>query len=1256
MPVSENSSKEDSERFSSSLETNEARMQSPDSGTPLSPLQSLMIPEWTSDDEDSDCDTEKDECDSDGIDLPVMAAIHESRHPPCSSERKGQYESTTTLERLGPDTSAGIFQFLSVQELSKVSKVSKILRQSVQNPSVWKGHFQRRWKYEAPQSSPSASASPSASTSFDWYRAYQQAYLNPHDLWITHWNCVDPIDALGPGRCCIDTETHPLPPPSSDEGLNTDSRRYCPTCRYHPCRDATSVRRLDPNIPITTPAQAIAAATELRLMQAEDRSLTMTKYSSRRARKSFSMSSTLHRKISTKQYEANALHFLSDLLFFQVHDSEEELLELKHLFPNDPQKDHGSGTAIHSWHSCHFANPDLTRPLVWRISIMRKDCFTAYPTEGYLEPGEAQVVVFGVKPFGSLLAHATHQLNAHREGVDTFWANVYTEEAHLPPSPFLIHYHYGGEEPGDKESTSEDAREDNPQTTHAQELNPAAIARARPLHPQDHHSLSNLSGHGNPTISLGQARTPWKRSGKRKQPLRIMHLSAHVNANFTLRDFRRRTVLPFSIRDSRTSVVCAPQLSEFHPSVYQILENLELERTDSYKARAYRMEAPCHACGVTWGARAEELGQAFVLSKLESEYLVEKRNQALRHINRLLRKVIDEVSFEGTWMERHYDLCFQIHTLCVDYRGSPWLTTRQQEILMQWEAIIDLLYRRHSNTPGGEAETNLYFMVPWRHAGIYENAICTDSIYDNRKKSASLDNRDSFTLWKEEPKYLEAFAHLAHSPGRFCLGPQEDPNHLRAKPNGRYGRRQRGLVTDMFFDAPVYGLQAALCVVSDPRSLMVHGIWDRAAYPGTLVRRPRIPVLPALAYQGPPLKIHLTKLITSSNKLLYFELQDALDMEALLLIDSMCRMPSPHLSKRLVSPISFRNILANVPAPGAGRFALSSIGPPDESGRRRVVNVDIYEENFSHNSYLHEMDPSRPNFSGNSNDEDDGRGRFGPPQRVHGIDPRPGAHILNLIWVLSAHLGWTVDNNEGAASVYVDRRILIGAQWLSISLMAAPMFYTLFARYALWIPARPIDYSLEALPFKAETQLRFLTEKECGYVSGVLFLSWLSLGRWIERYTSRDFFRGMLEHLPASETQTDGGLLHRLQLKFKLWCQRLWDAVCPLFLQRLVFVPKWNRRSQEELLKHVAFWRSSQLDGEKKSTFRAISGGGFVFVDDRDGQIHLGDVSWTTKVVIGTLVTLASFSSSSPHFFLNLLTVFSSSISLVRPLFFEFCT
>ena len=101
----------------------------------------------------------------------------------------------------------------------------------------------------------------------------------------------------------------------------------------------------------------------------------------------------------------------------------------------------------------------------------------------------------------------------------------------------------------------------------------------------------------------------------------------------------------------------------------------------------------------------------------------------------------------------------------------------------------------------------------------------------------------------------------------------------------------------------------------------------------------------------------------------------------------------------------------------------------------------------------------------------------------------------------------------------------------------------------------------------------------------VLIVAWLLLGRWIERYTSRDFFRAMLEHI--SYDDSDKPLLSKVGSRIALWFQRKWDAVCPLFLQRLVFSPHWNRRTQKDLLNHIAFWRSRDRREHRYATVKA---------------------------------------------------------------------
>jgi hypothetical protein len=1256
---------------------------------------SSSLPQWLDDDSDNEHDDNDDENENDSCSKKRESSKGPARARILLSSLASLYihkEDLSPLEGLGPDVSALVLQHLSVQEISFAATVSKAMYQAARNPDLWKWKFKARWNYcESSSSSSSEKKKKNDPNRMDWFYSYQQAYQNTHDLWITHWNCVDPCDGLGPGRCCIQNRTTTATAGSAT-AESASASHLCPTCRYHPSipnptSTSTSSTSSTTTTAICTTAQAIAAATNLRLQQFplpifHDPTKKTCCYCPRRARRAFFDSSTLHRRISTQQYQSQSLFFLSDLLFFQVHDDDglatatsnanssnskhqQELNDMKYLFPaaaehHRRQFQDGSETALHSWHLVHFTNPDYNRPLVWRISIQRPDCFTVFPSEGYLQPGESRVVVFGVKPLASLLSHATQQLNAHREGVDEFWANVYTEEAHLPPSPFLIHYHYASVIPcrraeDDNHHTHPPNNNNNGRTTtgggghNNHNNNNNAIhnqnGRAHPLHPhrhplqstnrdQHHHHPSNNNHNNNNHVD---DETPWQRSAQPQQPVRTMYLSAHVNVNHSLREFRRSTLVPFSVRDKRTLVVCAPQLMESYPNVWKRLEHLDLEEEEQQQqqqprsasaassssihtinlhaqTRAYRTESACEACGESWGARREELGQAFVLAKLECELEKHRRDGSFQRIHRvliqlLLRHPSDELRKDddekksrsnadanaNLWSERHHQLCYGIHKRLVDYRGAPWLTQRQREVLLQWEAVTDQLCLQNNATTSTTKSTSTsggvedYGLTPWRHAGVYKHIQCTDSVFvdddsprlmvGNTYTNTNDDDADDHeTLWKDEPQYLEAFAHLAHSPGRFCLGPQEDPNHLQPQRHSRYGRRQRGCVTDMFMDDPVCGLQSVLCVISDPRSLMVHGIWDRVPYPGTLIRRPKLVLLPPLERVPCPVEVKLPKLITSAKKLEYYRVQNALDLESLLLVDSWCCSQQPSQCKTLLYPISLWNYLRNIPPPGAGRFPLSTEVATDDNSDDVAAAPQIQELQIEEERSFVASSVENEGIQLDPQEADQNNRNFQAAELVNQmhfppLNGRPGPRILNLLWVLSAHLGWTVDDNQGAASVYVDRRILIGAQWMSISLMTAPLFWTLIARYARWIPATPVEYPLEALPFSVETELRFLTERECGYVSMLLFFSWLFLGRWIERYTSRDFFRAMLEHMPFDES-SDLGILKRIISRVARWWQRKWDAVCPLFLQRMVFVPKWNRRSRNDLLKHVAFWRS----------------------------------------------------------------------------------
>jgi len=82
----------------------------------------------------------------------------------------------------------------------------------------------------------------------------------------------------------------------------------------------------------------------------------------------------------------------------------------------------------------------------------------------------------------------------------------------------------------------------------------------------------------------------------------------------------------------------------------------------------------------------------------------------------------------------------------------------------------------------------------------------------------------------------------------------------------------------------------------------------------------------------------------------------------------------------------------------------------------------------------------------------------------------------------------------------------------------------------------------------------------------------------------------------------------------------------------------------DDLMKHIAFWRSLDLR-EHNAFLPATIGRGIMFWNDRWRELDVKDEK-PRKLLCATVAAAGSFSSSSPFFWMNLLTVFSCSISL----------
>lgn len=1236
------------------------------------------------------------------------------------------------LERCPPDVSALVLSHLDLPELAHVSLVSRTLHQACRTDALWRRKFLSRWNFVPSQ---------------NYYQAYQQAYGHVHDLWVTHDNCVPPDDGDAPGRCCIPSPQSP----SYTRNLTTDNEwnKYCPTCRYAPLskerlprlvQQALETERSfqqpqnnvkDPvqeteveaaahalllkeqNVEMTSPSNAIFATTRYAIAKWCRRHLPLERFLCRPlhtrrvacARRAFAAAATFYRTLSTQQYEADALHFLTDVLFFNVGTSpssltqeaveESEQLRKDVYGEENDRQPRGSTHSVaaldpiveishHSWHMIQLTNPDFVRPLTFRIFIQRADCFTAFPSEGYLEPGQTCQVCLGVRNLGTVLCRAFEALNVQREEVDPFWAEVYTTEAHLPYAPFAIRYMFCPTEPCIPPSfTSRGGVQQAPS------LRPAATAQAAASKTKD--VVSYL----------------WEHVAT-EACVRTLYLSAHVHSHYTLDDFVRDTLQPFDIRVNRADswgpkpwhtvvdppVYVGPNLLHKDAKLFDRISNLRLEVELSDAGEAARTEKGCLGCGRDWGQRSEQLGRSHLLQTLisavhESQQHVQLHNLVLilRHVYTCVyRKSQQDDSLD---MDRASEILYVLHSTLLEKRAHPLMSSTHQRLLLRLESVIDELYDViqirivESELPAIAAAERGRGWEPWRNVGVYPYVTCSDSIF-GKKVDIEIPAEVDLPLTpivKDELDYLDAFRYLCHSPGLYSLGQQQDPNHtdvIAPADNRFYGLsydqdRPRG--SDIFMDSNALALATALALIHDPRSLIVHGMYHLVPPPGTISRRPaltndlflrqndrdepdlmeRASVLVKMwkrcrleKYPRPKLPSLPPRFGCQSTCLLSTDLDH--DSHALLHV-----MARPQMECYLLRHSSFRHFIRNIPPPGVGQFSLRDL--QDE------LNTDVASQLVPARAFIESLqDGATENITADDiesaetvNEEEPPVGAdnvnqngFNPLAGLQGRGPR----VIRLLWLLSAQFGWAVDESYGAGSVIVDRRILIASQWVSNSLMVLPLLYTLLARYVQWIASKPIDYHLDGLPFHLETEMRYLTAREAGSVSILVLLLWLKMGRYAERRICRSLERSMRDHLspPVSSSSVGKqGIISKIIASCVLAFQRVWDLSCPLFLQRRVFTPRWNRRSDTDVMKHFASWRSRDLR-EHRSVFQAKGGRGvpsYGACKENGGlPVGLGEESSAYKFVTGLLVSLGSFLASSPHFLLNVMTVFSCSLAL----------
>jgi hypothetical protein len=1015
---------------------------------------------------------------------------------------------------------------------------------------------------------------------------------------------------------------------------------------------------------LTSHARAIFATTQYAIAKwcRNVRDLPPLSQHHRRARQAFSSAATFHRRVQTGQYRCDALNFLTDVLFFSMvdshlHQTNQALEEKEHLrrdiYSTDDVTSPGDANTVstlgphmetshHSWHIVRFSNPDYVRPIMFRIFVQRQDCFTVFPSEGLLKPGQTCHIVLGVRLLGSLLSEAFEALNVQREEVDPFLADVYAHEAHLPYAPFAIRYTFAPVVPCIPPSF----------TSRGGAKSAQSLAR-----PSLTHAATSKYKHVGEYL--------WENVAT-EATVRTLYLSAHVHANYRFQDFQQATLCPFDIQvrasdkwGSRTSsmldplVYVAPNLLEKDPAVYETLANMRLELELSDAGHAYRTEKKCQACACDWGARSEELGRAYILQRLACDIRERQKHLHMRNLVTIIRHLYAIVHIRGatvssTDLQQVNGLLYVLHGVLIQKRADPIINRAQRQVLLQLECVVDDLCRTvqerlmmdekdsvaSAGVDEGEAEAarshdhevsleNVEMEgKPWRNVGVYKFRKCTDSVYGHEVALPPIECTLSFApMLKDELGYLDGFRYLCHSPGIYCLGQQQDPNHedpkilpifdIKSSPISRVIQRERrARNADLFMNNHTLSFACALSMIHDPRSLLVHGLYDRVFYPGTIGRRPKLP--PSVFHRVTPAPRDTDALIERSsllvkkwksqnlkrrtvtpfyrshetstglvrNNFMQLCLQHGeLDVDSHALI---------HLSydecqeQGLHHVTSLDNYVQNVPPPGVGRFSLSSVKPPEDPSSEQFEVLPLYMGSSDSRLATHATIGADADWlvrgPGEAHDGANGVGERRQQADGHQNGrPQPfvgGPRLVNLLWLMSAHFGWTVDDTQGAGSVLVDRKILIASQWVSNSLMAMPLLWTLLARYVKRIAPRPIEYYLDGLPYEVDNEMRYLTARECGSAAVLVLLVWLMMGRYAERRISRSFERSMMEHLSNKQKAR---FLPRTAYGVSIWYQRQWDRISPLFLQRLVFSPRWNRRSETQVRNHVIAWRSKDL-------------------------------------------------------------------------------
>ena len=68
-----------------------------------------------------------------------------------------------------------------------------------------------------------------------------------------------------------------------------------------------------------------------------------------------------------------------------------------------------------NWHVVRLTNPDYNKPISWKVLVQRAECFGAYPSCGFLRPGQTVKVWLYIRKFGFVIASTLEKVVSSEE-------------------------------------------------------------------------------------------------------------------------------------------------------------------------------------------------------------------------------------------------------------------------------------------------------------------------------------------------------------------------------------------------------------------------------------------------------------------------------------------------------------------------------------------------------------------------------------------------------------------------------------------------------------------------------------------------------------------------------------------------------------------------------------------------------------------------------------------------------------------------